>query len=227
MTQQLAHVTVEVVGQPFLAIWTPEDGAVRAAGFRQPPAPAETEGVGTGGGGGAGAGVGAGEGGGPGAGAAAGVGDASSEAVASGDESPEADPLWARLVASDPALAARGLAAEPTTSGPVPSALRAYAAGDTAALDGLQVAQRETPFRGKVWRALRGVPAGRAVTYSELAARAGRPAAVRAAASGCATNLIALIVPCHRIVRADGGLGGYLFGTAVKQGLLAHEGAGH
>jgi methylated-DNA-[protein]-cysteine S-methyltransferase len=76
-----------------------------------------------------------------------------------------------------------------------------------------------------VWRALRNVPGGAAVTYTELAALAGRPAAVRAAASGCATNLVALVVPCHRIVRTDGGLGGYLFGTDVKESLLRHEGA--
>ncbi|MFC6234836.1 methylated-DNA--[protein]-cysteine S-methyltransferase, partial [Leucobacter soli] len=52
---------------------------------------------------------------------------------------------------------------------------------------------------------------------------AGRPTAVRAAASGCANNLVALIVPCHRIVRTDGGLGGYLFGTDIKRRLLEHE----
>lgn len=179
MTHQLAHTTVDIVGSPFLTIWTPEDDVVRAAGFRSQPT----------------------------------------------DTPIAADELWARLRVSAPELAARGLAAEETHGGPVPTALRAYAAGDTEALDGLGVAQRETPFRGEVLRALRGVPAGRTVTYSELAARAGRPSAVRAAASGCATNLIALIVPCHRIVRSDGGLGGYLFGTEMKQQLLGFEGA--
>lgn len=150
---------------------------------------------------------------------------AETAAPATTPATPTSDPLWERLAKSDPDLAARGLAEQPTASGAVPEALAAYSAGDLQAIDTLRVAQRETPFRGEVWRALRRVPAGNAVTYSELAALAGRPAAVRAAASGCATNLVALIVPCHRIVRADGGLGGYLFGTEVKHRLLKHEGA--
>ncbi|MFC7764861.1 methylated-DNA--[protein]-cysteine S-methyltransferase [Leucobacter soli] len=120
-------------------------------------------------------------------------------------------------------LAVRGVEEAPTGSGPIAEALRSYAAGEFTALDDLPVAQPETPFRGEVWRALRRVPAGEAVTYTELAARAGRPTAVRAAASGCANNLVALIVPCHRIVRTDGGLGGYLFGTDIKRRLLEHE----
>lgn len=140
-------------------------------------------------------------------------------------EDPLAHSLVERLARLDPELGARGLAAEETQEGPIPDAVRAYAAGELAALDAIPVAQPETPFRGEVWRALRGVAAGEAVTYTELAVRAGRPSAVRAAASGCATNLVALIVPCHRIVRTDGGLGGYLFGVPVKERLLAHEGA--
>ena len=139
------------------------------------------------------------------------------------DVDPEAAELFARLARLDPRLAARGVDATATGNGTVADALRAYAAGDIAAIDALQVAQPETPFRGEVWRALREVPAGRPVTYTELAARAGRPAAVRAAASGCANNLVALVVPCHRIVRSDGGLGGYLFGTEIKRALLELE----
>lgn len=185
MTEPLAWATADIVGHPFLAIWSPEDDTVRAAGFWAT---------------GAGA-------------AGAGVAD------------PTVDPLWERLRASNPVLAGRGLAPAPAATGAVPAALAAYAAGDLGAIDRLTVAQRETPFRGEVWRALRQVAPGRAVTYSELATLAGRPSAVRAAASGCATNLVALIVPCHRIVRADGGFGGYLFGTEVKQRLLAHEAA--
>lgn len=184
MNEQLAHVTTEIVGRPFLAIWTPEDGVVRAAGFREPAA-----------------------------------------AGGAGSGGPASEQLWQRLAASDPTLAARGIADAPSPTSPVAAALRAYAAGDVAAVDAIAVSQRETPFRAEVWRALRGVPAGVAVTYAELAERAGRPTAVRAAASGCATNLVALIVPCHRIVRGDGGLGGYLFGAETKQRLLVHEGA--
>ncbi|GAA2826576.1 methylated-DNA-[protein]-cysteine S-methyltransferase [Leucobacter komagatae] len=190
MSTPLSYAIVDVVGQPFLAVWRPEDGAVCAAGFLAQPA--------TG---------------------------AEPAAPVTTPTTPTSDPLWERLTKSDPELAARGLADHPTTSGAIPEALAAYAAGNLQAIDTLRVGQRETPFRGEVWRALRSVPAGDSVTYSKLAALAGRPAAVRAAASGCATNLVALVVPCHRIVRADGGLGGYLFGTEVKHRLLRHEGA--
>jgi AraC family transcriptional regulator of adaptative response/methylated-DNA-[protein]-cysteine methyltransferase len=84
-----------------------------------------------------------------------------------------------------------------------------------------------TPFQLKVWRALRQVPAGTTATYSDLARRAGIPKAVRAAASACARNPVCLFVPCHRIVRLDGGLGGYggAGGVALKRRLLELEGA--
>lgn len=83
---------------------------------------------------------------------------------------------------------------------------------------------RGTPFQQKVWQALRRVPAGKTVTYTELARRAGVPKAVRATASACARNPVALFVPCHRIVRSDGGLGGYAGGVMRKRRLLELEG---
>ncbi|MDO4243085.1 MAG: methylated-DNA--[protein]-cysteine S-methyltransferase [Actinomyces sp.] len=106
---------------------------------------------------------------------------------------------------------------------PVASALRAYAAGDVVALERIAVRQPGSEFRQRVWAELRTVAPGAPISYTELAGRAGRPAAVRAAASGCATNRIPLIVPCHRVVRADGGLGGYAFGLDLKRLLLEHE----
>jgi len=72
---------------------------------------------------------------------------------------------------------------------------------------------------------MRTIPAGRTWTYARLAAEAGRPTAVRAAGSGCARNLLAPIVPCHRVVRSGGGLGGYFYGLDVKRWLLQHESA--
>lgn len=105
----------------------------------------------------------------------------------------------------------------------VRGAVEAYVAGDVAAIDGVEVAQRGGPFLEHVWKVLREVPAGAPVTYTQLAARAGRPAAVRAAASGCARNAAALFVPCHRVLRTGGGLGGYRWGLAVKQALDDHE----
>jgi len=78
-------------------------------------------------------------------------------------------------------------------------------------------------FRADVLVAMQRIPYGKTESYSELAAAAGRPAAVRAAASGCATNPVAIIVPCHRVLRSDGTLGGYAGGLDVKQLLLALE----
>ena len=102
-------------------------------------------------------------------------------------------------------------------------AVRAYFDGDLTAVDGIAVEQHGGPFLETAWAALRAVPAGAPVSYTDLAAAAGRPAAVRAAASACARNAAALFVPCHRVVRSDGTLGGYRWGVEIKRSLLAHE----
>ncbi|MHB9150723.1 MAG: methylated-DNA--[protein]-cysteine S-methyltransferase [Thermoleophilia bacterium] len=82
-----------------------------------------------------------------------------------------------------------------------------------------------TAFRTAVYRALLQVPAGSTITYGELARRAGRPGAARAVGSAMAENPIAIVVPCHRVVRTDGSLGHYGFGDAWKPYLLQMEGA--
>ncbi|HET8969863.1 MAG TPA: methylated-DNA--[protein]-cysteine S-methyltransferase [Candidatus Nanopelagicales bacterium] len=113
-----------------------------------------------------------------------------------------------------------------TTDGamrPVADAVAAYAEGDLGALDAVAVRQPGGPFLQGAWQALREVKAGDTATYTELAAGAGNPRAVRAAGSACARNLVAPFVPCHRIVRTDGTLGGYYYGLAVKTALLRHE----
>lgn len=84
---------------------------------------------------------------------------------------------------------------------------------------------RATALRLEVWDYLQSIPRGEVRTYSEVAAAVGRPRAVRAVASACAANPIALLVPCHRVLRADGGLGGYRWGLERKRRLLAGEGA--
>jgi AraC family transcriptional regulator of adaptative response/methylated-DNA-[protein]-cysteine methyltransferase len=84
---------------------------------------------------------------------------------------------------------------------------------------------RGTAFQERVWRALRKIPAGRSVTYAELAAKIGAPAAVRAVAGACAANTIAVAIPCHRVVRKGGALSGYRWGVARKQALLDREAA--
>lgn len=107
--------------------------------------------------------------------------------------------------------------------GVVSTAAAAYFRGDVSALDHVPVVQSGGPFIQTVWRTLRAIPAGQTVTYTELAERAGRPDAVRAAAAGCATNLVAPIVPCHRVVGRDGTLRGYYYGLSVKRWLIDHE----
>jgi methylated-DNA-[protein]-cysteine S-methyltransferase len=99
----------------------------------------------------------------------------------------------------------------------------AYHKGDLDAPSPIPVRQRSGAFLEHAWEVLRTVPAGVAVSYTEYAAKAGRPAAVRAAASACARNAAALFVPCHRVLRNDGSLGGFRWGLPVKRWLLDHE----
>jgi len=103
--------------------------------------------------------------------------------------------------------------------------LRDYFDGDLAAPGTLPVEHPASPGRERLWAELRTVPAGTTITYTGLAARAGMPRAARAAGSACAANLIAPVIPCHRVIRTDGGLGGYYYGLDRKRWLLAHEGA--
>jgi methylated-DNA-[protein]-cysteine S-methyltransferase len=107
--------------------------------------------------------------------------------------------------------------------GDISKAVQAYLDGDLTAIDAIPVDQPGAAFLSAAWRALRETKPGEPLTYTELAARAGRPAAVRAAANACARNAAALFVPCHRVLRTDGGLGGYGWGTDVKRWLLQHE----
>lgn len=111
--------------------------------------------------------------------------------------------------------------------GGVTRVLEAYFAGELTALDGLQVAfERGTTFQLEVWRALRDVPCGQTWSYGELAKHIGRPAAVRAVGLANGANQVAIVVPCHRVIGADGSLTGYGGGLPRKKWLLAHEGKG-
>ena len=82
---------------------------------------------------------------------------------------------------------------------------------------------RATAFQRRVWQELRAIPYGDRRSYSEIAEQIGKPKAVRAVANACASNPAALVVPCHRVVRKDGGLGEYRWGTTVKRTLLERE----
>ena len=82
---------------------------------------------------------------------------------------------------------------------------------------------RGTAFQERVWRALLEIPNGQTASYAEVARRIGRPKAARAVASACAANPVAVVVPCHRVVRTDGGLSNYRWGVDRKRRLLERE----
>jgi AraC family transcriptional regulator, regulatory protein of adaptative response / methylated-DNA-[protein]-cysteine methyltransferase len=100
--------------------------------------------------------------------------------------------------------------------------IRAFIAGE-ASLARLPLDIRGTVFQRRVWDELRRIPRGETRTYGEIARAIGAPAAVRAVGSACGANPVALVVPCHRAVRTDGGLGGYAWGVSKKKRLLALE----
>lgn len=103
--------------------------------------------------------------------------------------------------------------------------LRDYFSGDLHALDGLPVDTGGTPFQRAVWGQLRRIPAGRTASYREIAAAIGAPAATRAVGAANGANPIGIIIPCHRVIGADGTLTGYGGGLDRKRWLLEHEGA--
>jgi methylated-DNA-[protein]-cysteine S-methyltransferase len=108
--------------------------------------------------------------------------------------------------------------------GPVRDAVRDYLDGDLTALDEVPVQQQTNgPFLSHAWDVMREIKPGAPITYSHYAQLSGRPSAIRGAASACARNAVALILPCHRVLRLDGSLGGYRWGLPVKQWLLNHE----
>ena len=104
------------------------------------------------------------------------------------------------------------------------AAMRAYFGGELAAIDELPTATGGTDFQRAVWTALRAIPCGSAISYAELARRIGRPTAVRAVGHANGSNPISIVVPCHRVIGADGTLTGYGGGLPRKKWLLAHEG---
>ncbi|OIQ78502.1 methylated-DNA--protein-cysteine methyltransferase [mine drainage metagenome] len=131
------------------------------------------------------------------------------------------DELAARL---SPVFIERGLSTVKSIPG-ISDEVQRYFDGDLRAFDHIKVKQPGGVFSQNAWSAMRKVKPGALISYADLAAKSGSPAAVRAAGSACARNLIAPIIPCHRIVRSDGSLGGYGFGLPTKTWLLKHEGA--
>ena len=111
-------------------------------------------------------------------------------------------------------------AERPTASA---QAVHRYYAGDPSAVAEIPVRQFGTEGQQSGWAGLRRIRPGRPLTYAQFAAALGSPRAVRAAAGVCARNAVALFVPCHRVLRTDGGVGGFAWGEEVKRSLLARE----
>ena len=99
-----------------------------------------------------------------------------------------------------------------------------YFDGDLNAINSIEVRQPGAKFSQNVWKSLRKIPAGKTWSYAELAKKSGSPDAVRAAGTACGNNLIAPIIPCHRVVKSGGALGNYGYGAKIKEWLLRHEG---
>lgn len=112
---------------------------------------------------------------------------------------------------------------DPARTARVERQLAEYFAGDRDSFD-LELAPEGTDFQKQVWNDLLDIPAGQTRTYSEIARRLGRPGAARAVGRANATNPIPIVVPCHRVIGADGTLTGYAGGLPVKRGLLEIEG---
>ena len=109
-------------------------------------------------------------------------------------------------------------------AGDVGRAVQSYFDGELTTIDEVPVEQRTGgEFMAHAWRVMRDIKAGQPVTYTAYAQMAGRPAAIRAAAAACARNPVAFFVPCHRVLRTDGTLGGYRWGLPVKRWLLDFE----
>jgi methylated-DNA-[protein]-cysteine S-methyltransferase len=125
-------------------------------------------------------------------------------------------------------VAAHGETLEPVRSATahrIVDALRAYFAGDMGALDRIDVDPLGgTPFQRRVWHALRSIPSGTTVSYQTLARRIRAPKAMRAVGAANGANPVPIVLPCHRVIGADGSLTGYGGGLARKRWLLRHEG---
>jgi methylated-DNA-[protein]-cysteine S-methyltransferase len=109
------------------------------------------------------------------------------------------------------------------TPPPITKALTAYFRGDVGAINRVPTVTNGTDFQREVWKALRQIPAGTTISYGELARRVGRPAASRAVGAANGANPIPIVVPCHRVIGANGSLTGFGSGLPRKKWLLEHE----
>jgi len=103
--------------------------------------------------------------------------------------------------------------------------VRDYFKGDSTALGKIPTDQPGGAFAKRAWEEMAKIPWGETISYKELARRAGNESASRAAGSACGSNRLVLLIPCHRILKSGGSLGGYVYGLGIKTRLLQHEGA--
>jgi methylated-DNA-[protein]-cysteine S-methyltransferase len=122
----------------------------------------------------------------------------------------------ARLGADEPA--------DKAEAAPLVDLVRRAAEGEEVEADGQVRLSRGTPFQRSVWEAMRSIPHGDTISYAELANRVGKPGAARAVGQAVGANPVPLLIPCHRVVGADGGLGGFGGGLPMKRELLRQEG---
>ncbi|MXX47363.1 MAG: methylated-DNA--[protein]-cysteine S-methyltransferase [Chloroflexi bacterium] len=128
---------------------------------------------------------------------------------------------WARPVLSpDAEEASEDLSSEAQL---VRDAVAGYFEGDIEAIESITIQPEGTDFQRAVWQAIREVPAGQTVSYQDIARAVGKPSAYRAVGTATGRNPVGIAVPCHRIVRSDGGLGGYGGGLHRKEWFLEHE----
>ena len=120
-----------------------------------------------------------------------------------------------------------GSDAGPTGRYPQRDAFDRYFKGDLNALAGLRIVMNGTAFQQRVWQALREIPPGATCSYAQLAKKIGNSNATRAVGSANGRNPLCIVVPCHRVISADGSLGGFSAGLDAKRWLLRHEGADH
>ena len=135
------------------------------------------------------------------------------------------DPVVLESMLRD-ALPAAAIVRDDAALGDISASVVALASGaalSPALVRALPLDLRGTAFQQRVWRELQRIPRGETITYAELAARIGSPTAVRAVGTACGANPVAMVVPCHRVVRADGSLGGYAWGLERKVRLLRDE----
>lgn len=121
----------------------------------------------------------------------------------------------------DPTMELNGMQQIPVH--PYQQQLADYYNGDTTALAQIPHRQDGTEFQKKVWHAMSTIPYGKTMSYKMLAEASGSASAIRAAGTICGLNRLILLIPCHRIIKSDGTIGSYLYGTVIKQSLLDHE----